>query len=208
MGLGYALYEGRGPLSLGSRGEIPANPPTLDLSNRGELIAFGSESAGPGTNNRAEYLAMLAGLRRALYLGVRRLVVVGDSQLTVRQVSGGWKCRDSELRPLCDLAQQMGTCFEKFTMKFVKRADNSYCDELASRKPAVPEAYTEQSYLDRANAGTDRVLTDKQAALLRWMWEARGLTCCELGRIYGLSAPHAWRIANAERYGHIGEEHL
>ena len=207
MGVGYAIFEGRGPLSLGVKGRIPATGPTLDLSNRGKMCACGAESAGPGTNNQAEYHAMIAGLRRALYLGVRRLVVVGDSQLTVRQVSGSWKCKGKKLIPLCELATGLSRCFAVCECTFVKREDNALCDELASRKPAIPERFMNppDGPLDKP---VKRALTDKQAALLRWLWMARGFDCGELGRIFGLSSIHAWKIATNERYNHITEEHL
>lgn len=206
MGLGWALYEGRGSVSLGSRGEYPASPPTLDLSNRGELIAFGAESAGPGTNNRAEYLALIAGLRRALFLGVRRLVVVGDSQLTVRQVDGHWECRDEELRAHRRVVWRLRSGLKKMSMRFVKRADNGYCDSLAAEKPAIPQKFTAERYLVAPITG--RLLTDRQAALMQWLWAARGFTSGELGRIFGMNASHAWNIATRARYKDIGEEHL
>ena len=39
------------------------------------------------TNNTAEYEGLLAGLRIAADLGVKKLIVRGDSQLVVRQVN-------------------------------------------------------------------------------------------------------------------------
>ena len=39
------------------------------------------------TNNTAEYEGLLAGLRIAAELGIKKLIVRGDSQLVVRQVN-------------------------------------------------------------------------------------------------------------------------
>ena len=39
------------------------------------------------TNNIAEYKGLLAGLRIAINLGIRKLIIRGDSQLVVRQVN-------------------------------------------------------------------------------------------------------------------------
>ena len=39
------------------------------------------------TNNTAEYEGLLAGLRIAADLGIKKLIVRGDSQLVVRQVN-------------------------------------------------------------------------------------------------------------------------
>jgi hypothetical protein len=46
------------------------------------------------TNNMAEYKAMLFRLSIALLLGVRQLLVKGDSQLIVKQVKGDCSCND------------------------------------------------------------------------------------------------------------------
>jgi ribonuclease HI len=49
------------------------------------------------TNNMAEYEAMLFGLSTALSLGVRQLLVKGDSQLIIKQVKGDCSCNNPQL---------------------------------------------------------------------------------------------------------------
>jgi hypothetical protein len=44
------------------------------------------------SNNKAEYEALLHGLRLAISLGIKRLLVYGDSLLVVRQVNKKWDC--------------------------------------------------------------------------------------------------------------------
>jgi ribonuclease HI len=44
------------------------------------------------TNNMAEYEALIFGLAMALSLGVRQLLVKGDSQLVIKQVRGECSC--------------------------------------------------------------------------------------------------------------------
>ena len=39
------------------------------------------------TNNSTEYEGLLAGLRIAIELGIKKLIICGDSQLVVRQVN-------------------------------------------------------------------------------------------------------------------------
>jgi ribonuclease HI len=46
------------------------------------------------TNNMAEYESLIFGLSAALSLGVRQLLVKGDSQLIVKQVNGECSCND------------------------------------------------------------------------------------------------------------------
>jgi ribonuclease HI len=49
------------------------------------------------TNNMAEYEILLFGLSIALSLGVRQLLVKGDSQLIVKQVKGDCSYNDPQL---------------------------------------------------------------------------------------------------------------
>ena len=45
----------------------------------------------------AEYEGLLAGLRVAAGLGIRRLLVLGDSQLVVNQVCKEYRCSDPQM---------------------------------------------------------------------------------------------------------------
>jgi hypothetical protein len=49
------------------------------------------------TNNIAEYEGLLAGIRAAAALGVKRLIVKGDSELVVNQVHKDYKCSSPEV---------------------------------------------------------------------------------------------------------------
>ncbi len=68
---------------------------------------------GTGTNNEAEYLSLIAGLRslraflrgRGADLGKVTLELRGDSQLVLRQVEGSWKAKDDRMRALRDEAR-------------------------------------------------------------------------------------------------------
>ncbi|XP_049388505.1 uncharacterized protein LOC125852866 [Solanum stenotomum] len=51
------------------------------------------------TNNTTEYEACIMGLNMAIYLGVQELIVLGDSDLLIRQAQGEWKTRDLKLLP-------------------------------------------------------------------------------------------------------------
>jgi hypothetical protein len=49
------------------------------------------------TNNMAEYEALIFGLSAALSLGIRQLLVKGDSQLIIKQVRGECSCNEPRL---------------------------------------------------------------------------------------------------------------
>jgi ribonuclease HI len=66
----------------------------------GERVEI-SARVGHGTNNFAEYCALIAVLKTAVERRVTNIVVHGDSQLVVNQVNGEWGVNSAALRPLC-----------------------------------------------------------------------------------------------------------
>ncbi|MDD5747348.1 MAG: ribonuclease HI family protein, partial [Candidatus Omnitrophica bacterium] len=53
-----------------------------------------SRYIGVGTNNIAEYTALLIGLERVLALGAQRVVIKSDSELLVKQLRGDYKVKN------------------------------------------------------------------------------------------------------------------
>lgn len=70
---------------------------------------------GYGTNNQAEYQALIAGLEAVLLWAVKsghdprvtRVELRGDSQLVLNQLSGEWKVKDPDLRRLHSRARSL-----------------------------------------------------------------------------------------------------
>jgi len=87
----------------------------------------------PQTCNVAEYLGLIAGLRLAAEMGVRTLIVEGDSKLVIEQVFGNWECRHPRLRALCSLARQLKTAFETVDGRWIPRERNGEADALCNR---------------------------------------------------------------------------
>jgi ribonuclease H / adenosylcobalamin/alpha-ribazole phosphatase len=98
----------------------------------GTAIASHGERIGVATNNVAEYRGLVAGLEKALALGVRELEVVSDSELMVKQMRGEYKVKNEALRELSlqagRLAQQVG----KVEYRHVRRAHNELADRLVN----------------------------------------------------------------------------
>jgi ribonuclease HI len=59
------------------------------------------------TNNMTEYEALIFGLSTTLSLGVRQLLVKGDSQLIIKQVRGECRCNDPQLAAYLLHAQKL-----------------------------------------------------------------------------------------------------
>jgi ribonuclease HI len=59
----------------------------LFISSRGEQLKYMFQILFKVSNNKAEYEALLHGLSLAISLGIKRLLVYGDSLLVVQQVN-------------------------------------------------------------------------------------------------------------------------
>ena len=59
----------------------------LFISLDGKQLKYVLQILCPATNNEAEYEALLHGLRVAVSLGIKRLLVYGDSSVVINQVN-------------------------------------------------------------------------------------------------------------------------
>lgn len=87
-----------------------------------------------GTNNIAEYTALLVGITEALDLGWKHVEIEGDSTLVINQVNGKWKINKDHLRKLYSQVKNELTKFDSYTISWIPREANSIADELASKK--------------------------------------------------------------------------
>nr|CAD41156.2 OSJNBa0064M23.1 [Oryza sativa Japonica Group]CAE03267.1 OSJNBa0011J08.22 [Oryza sativa Japonica Group] len=85
------------------------------------------------TNNTAEYEGLLAGIRAAAALGVRRLIVKGDSELVANQVHKDYKCSSPELSKYLAEVRKLEKRFDGIEVRHVYRKDNIEPDDLAPR---------------------------------------------------------------------------
>ena len=70
----------------------------------GDVVAAHGEAIGVATNNVAEYSALIAGLEKAVELGIDELDVISDSELMVKQMRGEYKVKNEALRELSSRA--------------------------------------------------------------------------------------------------------
>jgi ribonuclease H / adenosylcobalamin/alpha-ribazole phosphatase len=99
----------------------------------GEVLAEESESIGVATNNVAEYSGLIAGLRAAARIDPRASVQVRmDSRLVVEQMSGRWKIKHPDMRPLAQAASEAARTFSDVSYTWVPRDRNKHADRLAN----------------------------------------------------------------------------
>ncbi|MFE9703397.1 bifunctional RNase H/acid phosphatase [Streptomyces sp. NPDC005930] len=98
----------------------------------GETLVEAAEYLGVVTNNVAEYRGLLAGLRAARELDPDATVHVRmDSKLVVEQMSGRWKIKHPDMKPL---ATEAARVFPpgRVTYEWIPRAENKHADRLAN----------------------------------------------------------------------------
>src|SRR6187399_550845 len=81
------------------------------------------------TNNTAEYEGLIAGLRIAADLGIKKLIVRGDSQLVVRQVNKSYQ--SPLMEDYVDEVRKLEEHFDGLQMEHVLRAQNDIADGLS-----------------------------------------------------------------------------
>ena len=118
----------------GARGNPgPAAIGAVVRDSDGEVLEERGERIGRATNNVAEYRALLLGIERAAEFGAKELELVGDSELIVRQVNGEYKVKDPTLRGLHAEVKRALADFDRWSIRHVRRAENSEADRLVNQ---------------------------------------------------------------------------
>ena len=117
----------------GARGNPgPAAIGVVISDTGGRVLEELGEPIGIATNNVAEYRAVLRGVETARALGAEELLIVGDSELVARQLSGAYRVKNAALKPLHRevLASLRGL---RWQIRSVPREQNSRADYLVNR---------------------------------------------------------------------------
>ena len=117
----------------GSRGNPgpSAYGAVLKDADTGQVIAEDGSTIGVATNNVAEYSGLIAGLRLAEEFAPDADIEVRmDSKLVVEQMSGRWKIKHPDMRPLATEANRLAPFGTTYT--WVPREQNKHADRLAN----------------------------------------------------------------------------
>ncbi|XP_010462569.1 PREDICTED: uncharacterized protein LOC104743154 [Camelina sativa] len=101
------------------------------VSPTGEVLEQSFRLAFTASNNEAEYEALIAGMRLAGGIGVKKLQVFCDSQLVTHQFSGDYECRNDRMDVYLKVVQELSGSFESFELTKISRSDNAPADALA-----------------------------------------------------------------------------
>jgi probable phosphoglycerate mutase len=98
----------------------------------GTVLDARGEAIGVATNNVAEYRALVAGLAKAVELGLDELEVVSDSELLVKQMRGEYKVKNAALQELNAAAEALARRVGRVTYTAVRREHNELADRLVN----------------------------------------------------------------------------
>jgi len=118
----------------GSRGNPgPAAAAAVLSTPDGDVVDEAKVVLGTATNNVAEYRGLLLGLERAAALGATEVEVINDSELIAHQVTGRYKVKHPDMKPLHAQALAALGEFERWSIRPVKRAQNADADALVNQ---------------------------------------------------------------------------
>ncbi|MBU0586081.1 ribonuclease HI family protein [Candidatus Micrarchaeota archaeon] len=114
-----ACFGNPGPMGIG-----------IAIYKNQKLIKEISEFIGKGTNNIAEYSAVLRALETAKELNETEIEIRSDSQLIVKQLKGEYKVKLPHLkelkRKILSISKEMNVNY-----KWIPREQNAKADELS-----------------------------------------------------------------------------
>lgn len=87
---------------------------------------------GKTTNNEAEYIALLAGLKLAQEKKITELRCFLDSELVVKQLNGTYKVKNDRLKKLYDEVITLAKNFSVLTFAHIARTENKQADKLVN----------------------------------------------------------------------------
>jgi ribonuclease HI len=113
----------------------------LFIAPRGEQLKYALQLLFPASNNVAEYEALVHGLSITVSLGIKRLMVYGDSLVVISQVNKDWDYLTDSMNKYYAAVRKLEDKFEGLEFHHVERDSNVATDalsKLGSSRAQVP----------------------------------------------------------------------
>lgn len=107
----------------------------------GEVLAEIAQGLGRATNNVAEWTAVRLALEEARRLGASRVDLRMDSELVARQITGIYRVKHPDLKPIHAAVMALLRGFDGYTIGHVPRELNKDADRLSNVAidgPSIP----------------------------------------------------------------------
>jgi ribonuclease HI len=93
----------------------------LFIAPGGEQLKYALQLLFLASNNAAEYEALIHGLNIAISLGIKRLMVYGDSLVVISQINKEWDCSNDSMGKYCTVIRKLEDKFEGLEFHHVER---------------------------------------------------------------------------------------
>jgi ribonuclease HI/transposase InsO family protein len=103
----------------------------LFIAPGGEQLKYVFQLLFLASNNAAEYEALIQGLNIAISLGIKRLMVYGDSLVVISQINKYWDCSTNSMGKYCTTIRKLEDKFEGLEFHHVERDCNVAADALS-----------------------------------------------------------------------------
>ena len=110
----------------------PAGAGAILRDAEGRVMAEIAQGLGRATNNVAEWTAVRLALEEARRLGATHVDLRMDSELVARQITGIYRVKHSDLKPLHAAVMELLSRFDGYTVGHVPRALNKDADRLSN----------------------------------------------------------------------------
>lgn len=104
----------------------------VDETQTQYLIGEGFGYLSECTSNVSEYTGLIEALVQAKRLNAQNIILRGDSELVLKQISGEYKCRSPKLVPLYEKVNRLLQNFDNVYFDHVSRDENEIADSLAN----------------------------------------------------------------------------
>jgi ribonuclease HI len=125
----------------------------------GEQLKYALQLLFPASNNAAEYEALIHVLNIAISLGIKRLMVYGDSLVVISQINKEWDCSNDSMGKYSTAVRKLEDKFEGLEFHHVERDRNTAADilsKLGSSRTQVPPGVFVQE-ISHPSISLDRV---------------------------------------------------
>ena len=129
--LGSSLMMYTDGASAGNPG--PAGIGIVINDKEDRVVGRVSSYIGDGTNNFAEYSALIRALKIAIYFKTKDLKIRTDSELIVKQIKGEYKVNSDKIKPLYEEAIKLKKVINSCRIEHVPRTFNDKADYLAKK---------------------------------------------------------------------------
>ena len=144
----------------GSRGNPgPAGTGSVVLAEDGTPLVTLGRFIGRATNNVAEYRALITAIEEAKKLGAENILIRGDSELVIKQMTGVYRVKNPDMQKLYAKAKELLRGFASHTFEHNLRHHNSLADKLANLAMDKRQDVTEVNG-DPAQAATPTIVEE------------------------------------------------